>query len=180
MEEWRDIKGYEQLYQVSNLGRIKSLERIDCRGRLVKERIMKPTVLNTGYLQICLSKDCEQNRYTIHRLVAEAFIPNPDRLTEVNHKDEDKSNNCVENLEFCDHSYNMNYGTGIQRRSKSLINHPSYSKTVYQYTLDGEFVAEYPSVSEAARQLDCDMGCICHCCNGRQKTAYGYKWSYKL
>ena len=104
MEEWRDIQGYEGLYMVSNLGRVKSLNY----HRTGKERIMKPSDNGHGYLFVVLCKDGKDKNCRINRLVAQAFLPNPDNLPEVNHKDENKYNNCVENLEWCDRSYNVN------------------------------------------------------------------------
>lgn len=177
MEEWRNIEGYDD-YQVSNLGRVKRLDVIDSLGHLRKERILKSGKDTKGYLRVSLWKNGKGKTFKVHRLVAQAFIDNPYNLPQVNHKDENPSNNRVENLEWCDAKYNLTYGSRIKRVSDKTIN-GKLSKTVYQYSLDGEFVAEYPSVSEAARQLDCDIGCICHCCNGKQKTSYGYVWRYK-
>ena len=123
MEEWRDIEGYEGLYQVSNYGRVKSLERNVTTGfgdRHIKEKIIILNQLPNGYLYYCLSKNNKKKGFYIHRLVAETFIPNPNNLPEVNHKDEDKTNNCIENLEWCDRSYNINYGTCKKRISNAL------------------------------------------------------------
>ena len=112
MEIWKDIKGYERLYQVSNLGRVKSLNKF-------KGRILKPIIQN-GYAYVDLSKHCEHHRMILHRLVAETFIENPLHLPEVNHKDENKLNNCADNLEFCSSKYNSNYGTRNKRKSKPI------------------------------------------------------------
>ena len=108
MEEWRDVKGYEGLYQVSNKGRVKSLNRIDSRGNKVNEKILRPGKRN-NYLFVNLYKNGKRKLYDIHRLVAQAFLPNPDNLPVVNHKDENKLNNNVENLEWCTQAYNVNY-----------------------------------------------------------------------
>ena len=111
MEEvWKDVVGYEDKYQISNLGRIRSLK--DTHGNY-KERLLNPTPNLRGYLGQCVSKDGIKKRITIHRLVAQTFIPNPNNYPEVNHKDEDKNNNSVSNLEWCTRLYNINYGTGI-------------------------------------------------------------------
>lgn len=119
MEIWKPIKDYEGLYQVSNLGRVKSLERIDSLGHKRKEKIFKPRKDKYGYLRVSLWKDGKGKMVSIHRLVAIHFIPNPDNLPEVNHKDENKENNTLSNLEWCDRKYNNNYGTRIQRFSES-------------------------------------------------------------
>ena len=109
-EIWKDIKGFEGHYQVSNFGRVKSI-------KFRKERILKPANNGCGYLYVNLSKNGKYNIYLIHRLVALIFISNPNNLPEINHRDEDKTNNKVENLEWCDRKYNMNYGTRTQRQS---------------------------------------------------------------
>lgn len=109
METWKDIKGYEGLYQISNLGRVKNIK---------KQKILNPLNIN-NYLKVVLSKKGKvQNKY-IHRLVAETFIPNDNNYKEINHKDENSLNNCLSNLEWCNHKYNINYGTGNLRRSIS-------------------------------------------------------------
>lgn len=127
-----------------------------------------------GYLFRILCKNGKTENALIHRLVAEAFIQNLNNLPEVNHKDENKANNCVENLEWCSRLYNMRYGTATQRRVKKL------SKPVLQLdTNTGQVISEYQSTAEAARQLNIHQGNISNCCIGKQKTAYGYKWRYK-
>ena len=177
-EIWKNIENYEGLYQVSNLGRVKSLDRIDNIGRKRKGRILKAQQINSGYLQVPLWKNNKVELKRVHRLVAEAFLDNPDNLPEVNHKNEIKTDNRVENLEFCDSFYNARYETALERRRKANTNHPSYSKKVYQYSLDGELIAEYPSTMEVQRQLAFTHTNISKCCLGKCDTRYGYKWSY--
>ena len=164
IEIWKDYKDYEGLYQVSNLSRVKSI-------KFGKERILKQNIRG-GYYYVCLSKNGIVKKYQVHRLVAEAFIDNPDNLPQVNHKDEDKTNNNVDNLEWCDAKYNTNYGTCIMRRSKKR------SKPVLQYTLNGEFVREWPSTREAARN-GFNQGNIWMCCQGKLKKYKDFIWKYK-
>ena len=171
-EIWKDIVGFEGLYEISSKGRVKSLEReIDTKWgntRPLKGRILKPQLDKYGYLYVHLFKDKKNYHKTIHRLVATAFIPNPNNYPQVNHKDEDKTNNCVENLEWCDNTYNINYGTRTEKAANSKC------KTVYQYDLEGNLVKKWNSLKE----IPYNKGNISMCCNGKLKTAYGYKWSY--
>lgn len=121
MEIWKDIKDYEGLYQVSNLGRVRNI-------RHNKNKILKP-IYHKKYYQITLSKNNIRVQYRIHRLVATAFIPNPENLPEVNHKDENKVNNCVSNLEWCDSKYNNNYNNKGKRISKAKMGHTTSKET---------------------------------------------------
>lgn len=173
MEQWKDIKGFEGRYQVSDLGRIKALNY----NRTGKERVLVGKKLKNGYLAVSLCKDGKVKQYYVHRLVAEAFIPNPDRLPCINHRDEDRSLNVVSNLEWCDVAYNNTYGTHGEHIRMANINQPEKSKTVYQYTLDGVFVRSYPSLREAERQ-GYNSGNISLCCSGKNKHHKGYLWSY--
>ena len=165
-EIWCPIKGYEGLYEVSDKGRVRSI-------KFGKERILKPLRNTCGYLQVQLWKNGEQKMYLVHRLVAQTFTPNPDNLTEVNHKDEDKDNNSVQNLEWCDRKYNINYGNRNQMVSIKL------SKPILQYTKSGEFVREWKSTHDVERNLGYFHNFISYCCNGKLKSAYGYVWKYK-
>ena len=165
-EIWCPVKNYESLYEVSDKGRVKSIG-------YGKERILKPLRNTCGYLQVCLCKNGEHKMYLVHRLVAQTFTPNPQNLTEVNHKDENKENNSVHNLEWCDSKYNNNYGTRTQRQSEKL------SKSVLQYTKSGVFVREWKSMKDVQRNLNYSQGNISSCCNGKCKSANGYIWKYK-
>ena len=121
MEEvWRDINGYVGYYQVSNFGRVRSLDRYDSMGRLHLGQILKITDNTHGYKKVMLYKDSKHTNKYIHRLVAEAFLPNPNNLEEVNHKDEDKSNNVVDNLEWITHRDNMEYGSRKERQRNKI------------------------------------------------------------
>ena len=116
-EIWKDINEYEGKYQISNLGRVKSLNY----ARRKQERILKPGIQKkTGYISVTLLKERKKKTKTIHRLVAETFIPNPENLHQINHKDENKQNNCVDNLEWCSAKYNSNYGHRNEKISKKL------------------------------------------------------------
>lgn len=129
-EIWKDIKGYESLYQVSNLGRVKSLARKVIKKNYVsfkKERILKQQTDRYGYKKVILQRNYQIKTFSIHRLVAEAFLENPYNLPQINHKDENKENNCVLNLEYCDSKYNNNYGTRNIRVSETM------KKKKYQY-----------------------------------------------
>lgn len=169
-EEWKDIEGYEGLYQVSNTGLVKNKKR---------EKVLALEPSNCIYLRVHLWKNGVGKHYLVHRLVAEAFIDNPNNLPQVNHKDEDKTNNNVDNLEWCTVEYNHNYGTVIERIKTTQQNDKNKSKVILQYTLDGQFVAEYPSIKEASRQTGLDDGNISHCCRRKKKTLGGYIWRYK-
>ena len=159
-EIWKDIPGYDGAYQVSNLGRVRSI------------RIMNPFTLNSGYLGLSLYKDKKEKHFLIHRLVASAFCENPNNFSQVNHKDENKMNNCADNLEWCTNLYNRHYGTGIERMRKKK------GKAIKQFTLNGELVAEYPSIMDAERTLGFDHSSICACCKGKKKQYNGFVWKY--
>ena len=168
-EVWKPVPGYESLYDASNYGRIRSMW-------YEKVKIIKPQKVK-GYLRVNLCKDGKRKNFYVHRLVAMAFIPNPDNLPMINHKDECKTNNIPENLEWCDVSYNNSYGTLPERQSQNQLNNPITSKTVYQYTLDGVLVRVWPSAAEAGRN-GFKTACISLCCNGKLKTHKGFLWSY--
>ena len=180
MEEWRDIKGYEGLYQVSNEGRVRSLDRtIKQKTKLgnykiftMKGRILKAANVNRGYLAVQLWKDGIAKMRFIHRLVAEAFIPNPDNLPQVNHKDEDKTRNVVENLEWCSEKYNSNYGTAIARRVEKQ------SKQVDQLDgVTGKLIRRWESTNECGRN-GYTQSSVSQCCRGLRKKHKGYTWRF--
>ena len=161
-EIWRDVVGYEGLYKVSTEGNIKSIRR---------NKLLSLETNKAGYKKISLYNKTRKC-YSVHRLVAETFIPNPENLPCVNHKDENKSNNCVDNLEWCTVEYNNTYGTRLERMSRTR------SKTIIQLSLEGDFIREWDSASEVARVLGYNQSNICSCCNNKRKTAAGYKWKY--
>lgn len=176
IEWWKYIPGYEGLYMVSNLGRIKSCDRY-CGKRFYKGHILPLHNNGKGYLQVRLSKNGKQKNYKVHRLVVLAFIPNPNNLPCVNHKNENKLDNRVENLEWCTIAYNNSYGTSIERNSKKRINGIRSTK-INQLTLDGELVRVWPSMNEIKRELNFSLASIHRCCNNLYKQAYGYIWRY--
>lgn len=194
IEVWRPVVGYEGRYEVSNLGRVKSLESV-VSGRLRNiyhspDRILKPIKHRCGYLFVHLvSESKAKNKRLIHRLVAEAFIDNPNNHPQVNHKDENKQNNLVfvdkdgtidfekSNLEWCTRSYNINHGTRNKRVSEKL--RLSKGKSILQFTSGGELLREWRSAAEAARILGLNISPICNCLQGRTCTSYGYVWKYK-
>lgn len=176
-EEWKtavyDGEIYEGLYKVSNLGRILSLNYRNTG----KADLMTPVEMPNGYLKVELWKNGKYKTCLIHRLVAETFLENPENLPEVNHKDEDKTNNRVDNIEWKSHRGNINHGTRNERTAKANTN-GKLSKRVLQLSLDGDLIREWPSIAECGRN-GFNQGNICACCNGKRKSAYGYIWMYK-
>ena len=182
IEIWKDVFGFEGLYQVSNLGKVRSLDRYANSGigiRFYKGRLLKPGKDSYGYLKVNLSKDGKKTTFWVHRLVYEAFNGKIQEGMQVNHIDEDKTNNSIDNLNLMTPKENINWGTCIERRAKSMINHKSLSKPIIQYSLTGEKLAEFEGLHDAARKLNIYQGNISSALNGRYKTAGGFKWKYK-
>lgn len=162
--EYKLIEGFED-YMVSSDGKVWSLKS----GKM-KE--LKLRIRKDGYLDVNLYTNGQIAHKRVHRLVAEAFITNPENKPEVNHKDEDKTNNSAENLEWCDRNYNNNFGHRNEKSRKTQTNDPVKSTPV----LCEETGEQYPSAHEASRQTGVDVSNICKCLNGRYKTAGGYHW----
>ena len=182
MENWKDIKGYEGFYQVSDCGNVRSLERdvYYSNGAVhhLKEKILVPNLDRGGYQNVGLYKNGEIKKMRVHRLVAEAFLPNPENEPQINHKDEVKINNSVENLEWCTASYNINFGTRnvrmIQnRRSYKLGDSPS-AKAVFCVELNKTF----DCAKRAGEELGIDSSAIGKACKGKLKTTGGFHWRY--
>lgn len=164
MEEWRDIEGYEGKYQVSNLGRVKSLSRKVYNGNgfyYTKSKILIPAMDNKGYNRVHLTKNGIGKTYKLHRLVAKAFIDNPNNLPQVNHKDENKLNNNASNLEWCINEYNRNYGTGQIRANKTK------TRKIICITTGEKF----DSTKEASEKYNICASGIRACCNNKRKSA---------
>lgn len=179
-EIWKPIAGYEGLYEISSFGRVKSVERTVTRlNHLLRihQRILKPGHDKDGYKQIFLSNMGVQKMHKVHRLVAIAFITNKNGLPMVNHKDENKANNHVSNLEWCDCKYNNSYGTAKERMIKTQ--RQKTGKPVIQKTMNGKFINTYRSTREAARITGIDSSSIRRVCTNIQRTAGGYIWSYR-
>ena len=148
----KDIVGYEGLYAVTSCGKVWSYRN---------ERFLKPEDNGHGYLRVKLCKDRKEKKYMIHRLVADAYIPNPDNLPQVDHIDEDRTNNCVNNLQWITNRDNCR---------------KSHNKAILQYSLDGEFLREWSSATDVGREAQAN---ICYCLKGKTKSAYGFVWKYK-
>lgn len=183
MEEiWKDIKEYEGLYQVSNLGRIRSLDRYrktGISGYIQRGRILIGSKRGPGYLGVSLTKKDVKKSVLIHRIVAETFIPNPDGKKEVNHKNGIKTDNRVMNLEWSTRKENEkhSYVAGLSRARRGTEN--ILSKGVIQYDLQMNKLKEYGSIREVQRERGYNNSFIGACCKGKHKTAYGYIWKYK-
>ena len=148
----KDVVGYENIYAVTSCGRVWSYRR---------QKFLTPFYNTKGYLKVDLWKNGKVKQFFVHRLVAEAYIPNPDNLPQVDHINEDKTNNCVNNLQWITNRDN-------NRKSKN--------KPILQFDLDGNFICEWPSATDVGKEV---QSTICNCLNGRYKTAYGYIWKYK-
>lgn len=186
MAIWAAIKGFDSTYWVSDEGQVRSIDRVvgqknkyGTYKRLIKGCLLKPAKNNRGYLLVNLCKDGKQKGYLIHRLVAEAFVDNPDNLPEVNHKSEkDKTDNRAEALEWCDRKFNINYGTRTQRMAEKNTN-GKCSKPVLQFDKQGNFLKEWPSMKEVERETGFFYPSVSDCCRRKRKSAYGYIWKFK-
>lgn len=164
MEEWKTIEGYEN-YEVSTAGQVRNKKT---------GKILKQWKNNRGYLKVNLCKNGKQKCFSVHRLVAIHFITNPHNLPEVNHINENKEDNSVDNLEWCTRQYNVNYGTGKERAGKTMKNKKIHCKKVYCVELDQTF----DSIGEAERKTGIRQQNIGACCSGKLKTAGKYHWKY--
>lgn len=166
MEVWKDVAGYEGLYKISNLGRVLSVKR---------NVMLKPGL--GRYLTVTLCKNGTKREIGVHRLVASAFCVKRNEATEVNHINENRYDNRAINLEWCTRLENIRHGTGIKRHADAQRN-DSRSKQINQVSVNGNLIASFPSVREMNRVTGYDRAAIQRCANGKQKTAYGFKWQY--
>lgn len=180
MEEiWKDIKGYEGFYQVSNLGRVRSVDRwvngnhINCDFQFVKGKLRKLRKNKNGYWIVILRKNSSHKGFLVHRLVAEAFIPNPNSLPYINHKDENPENSVVDNLEWCTALYNLEYSDVPKRIAKFKF------RRVIQFDKDMNEIRRWNSLKEAAKSINRAQQNISKCCRGKVDTCGGYKWRYE-
>lgn len=168
MEEiWKPIKDYEGLYQVSNLGNVRSLNR-KIKNRNLKEKIKKFDKTKFGYLRVELNNNGKKKKYLVHRLVAQTFLDNPNNYPCINHKDENKNNNIVSNLEWCDYLYNNLYNN---KHKKSWVK-------VKQLDKNNNIINIFVSITEASKKTNIIQCEISNCLHNRQKTAGGYYWQY--
>ena len=177
-EVWHDIPGYEGKYQASTYGNIISLNYEHSKGWRKK---LKTTSNNNNYKQVILYSDGASKPHLVHRLIAQTFIPKMNKYYEVNHKDENKANNRVENLEWCDRKYNNNYGAKNDKmlKTRRINGSKTAEKAVLQYTKEMEFIRGFLSQTEASNITHIRQSSISNCCNGRSKTAGGFCWTFK-
>lgn len=175
VEVWKPVPGYEQFYEVSNFGRVRSFSRPVRKRRgnkvvleMQEGRILKPAVTHKGYFAVKLYDDTKSHMFPIHRLVLSTFVPNPENLPQVNHKDENKQNNRVDNLEWCSAKYNRNYGS---------VRSWNY-KPVKQFTKAREFIREFESIISASRCTGIAATNIGNCAKHKRPSAGGYIWQY--
>lgn len=169
---WKEIPGFEGLYEVSNTGKVRNRKH-----EILKQQIKRTPC--TCYKTVDLWKNGSYCKKYVHRLIAESFIPNPSGFEFVNHKDEDGTNNSIENLEWCTREYNVNYGTARKRQAKKLKGRKSEKRiAVIQMDKDGNEIKIHPSVTSAAESVGCSISEISSVCKGKRKTTRGFDWKY--
>lgn len=173
IEIWKDIIDYEGIYQISNIGRVKSLDRnilySNGKTHFQKGKELNGFLNTSGYWSVDLYKRGKSKKFYIHRLVAIAFIPNPFNKTEINHIDEDKLNNCVENLEWCTSSENKLAGTVIKRANKTRKEKGVGEKPIIQFDLQHNLIKEYKNINEAIKETGINRKSIYNSCNNKVK-----------
>ena len=160
--EWREVKEYSN-YEVNQFGEIRHKTR---------KKVLKPRSNNGSYQYVNFKINGKNINFAVHRIVANAFIPNPKGYTEINHKDYDRTNNCVDNLEWVDSSQNKQHAY-LKDENKS-----SRGKAVIQRSKDGTYIKTFETISKAAKEMNCSIAAISNCCLGRTKTSQGFLWSF--
>lgn len=192
MEIWKDIKGYEGIYQVSNIGRVRAVDRVNCYGRTCRGTLRKQNKNKNGYMYVNLSRGGKARNYCVHRLVATAFVDNPEQKPTVNHKNENKLDNRASNLEWMTLQENLAYGTHIERATRNKPDmsgpkHFNYGKRgAESHTHKGRVIGisitdpnniiEFDTAATASRALGCSSGRLCEAINGKRKSYGGYYW----
>lgn len=174
-EIWRPVKGYENLYLVSSKGRVKSLHKLKFSKCKNKDRMLRQVLLDTGYKQVVLSKESKTSSFRVHVLVANAFLPNPNNYPVVNHKDENRQNNNVENLEWCTQRQNLLHSNVIEKMLNAT--HKNRCKPVAIYK-NGRLIRECSSATDAARFLNDFQQNVSNCCHGKAKSVKGYQCKF--
>ena len=183
IEEWRPVVGYEGLYEVSDWGNVRSLDRYvraKCGAvRIAPSKIVKQYLDKDGYCRIGLTKDGKQRVMGVHRLVAEAFLPNFENLPIIDHINGVRNDNMVDNLRWFSVLLNNSTEQAKKKKSQSAYKRTDNKKIIHQYTLDGEFVAEFESTRDIERTCGYERAAISRCALGKQHSSYGYVWKYK-
>lgn len=184
-EEWEPVKGYEGYYEISNLGRVKSLERKVQSGNFIitcHERILVPQLTKSGYYRVGLNKNGKVKHVLVHRLVAESFLPNPNNYINVHHKNADKSDERASNLLWVSRSFNIQHSYDYEGHTRANLGkfgkENKRSKPIAQMDLQGNTIKIYDSVSDVQRELGFKEGNISSCALGKYDTMYGFKWAY--
>lgn len=179
IEIWKDIEGYEGMYQVSNIGRVRALDRVkpNSGGQIAKGHILPQSDNGHGYRFVSLWKFNKGRRFYVHRLVASAFIPNPNNFPIINHKDENKSNNRYENLEWCTQKYNINYGNHMKRLKESYIANGN-NRPIDVYDKNGAFLKTFDCSNEVCKELGVHRRGLYLVCQGVAKSYKGYRFAF--
>lgn len=179
IEIWKDIEGYEGMYQVSNMGRVRALDRVkpNSGGQIAKGHILPQSDNGHGYRFVSLWKFNKGRRFYVHRLVASAFIPNPNNFPIINHKDENKSNNRYENLEWCTQKYNINYGNHMKRLKESYIANGN-NRPIDVYDMKGTFLKTFDCSNEVCKEIGINRRGLYLACQGVTKSYKGYRFAF--
>lgn len=169
---WKPVVGYEGLYLVNEVGQVKSTPR---NGNGHKSKILKSRLTKQGYVHVCLSNKDHGKNVLVHRIVAETFIPNPYNLPCINHKDENKENNRVDNLEWCSYEYNINYGTCLERQKNTQLENGNYHSNIYLEDINTGKVEKFKTIRDIVIKYNLDNSHICKCLKGTVKFYKNFK-----